>query len=70
MAGPSSQLASGGFRLDKVMPTGIPFGLAFSRWEGTLLVRSLERLAYDLARFWKTLFAYQFVVAARPQQTP
>ena len=63
-------LASGGFRLDKGMPTGIPFGLAFSRWEGTMLVRSLERLAYDLARLWKTLFAYQFVVAARPQETP
>lgn len=59
-------LAGAGLRIEKVMPTGIPFGLAFPRWEESLAIRMLERLSYDLARFWKTLFAYQFVIVARP----
>lgn len=59
-------LAGAGLRIEQVLPTGIPFGLAFARWERALPVRLLERLSYDLARLWKTLFAYQFVVVARP----
>ena len=60
-------LDSGGFRVEKVMPTSIPIGLAWPRWDRTVPVRLLERFAYNLARWWKSLFAYQFVVVARPQ---
>jgi SAM-dependent methyltransferase len=57
-------LAAAGFRIEKLVPTGIPFGLALRRWEGTLPVRALEALGYAAARLWKRLFAYQFVVLA------
>jgi len=54
-----------GFHIEKVAPTGIPFGLALRRFEETLPVRALEALGYLAARWWKRLFAYQFVVVAR-----
>ncbi|MBM3748911.1 MAG: class I SAM-dependent methyltransferase, partial [Acidobacteria bacterium] len=54
-----------GFRIEKVVPTGIPFSLALRRWEGTLPLRVLDALAYLAARLWKRLFAYQFIVVAR-----
>jgi SAM-dependent methyltransferase len=60
-------LAHGGFRVEKVLPTGVPVGLALPRWEGSLKVRAVERLVYDLASVWKTLFAYQFVIVAHPE---
>ena len=58
----------GGFEIETVRPTGIPVGLAFPRLDGTLPIRAAERLCYDLGRFWMTLFAYQFVVVARPEK--
>jgi SAM-dependent methyltransferase len=60
-------LARGGFRIEKVFPTGVPVGLAVPEWENTLTVRLLERIAYVLAGVWKSLFAYQFVIVARPE---
>jgi SAM-dependent methyltransferase len=57
-----------GFHLERVRPTGIPFGLALRRWEQTLPVQALETLGYFAARLWKRLFAYQFVVVARPRE--
>ena len=56
-----------GFHLERVRPTGIPFSLALRRWEETLPVRALEGAGYLAARVWKRLFAYQFVVVARPR---
>lgn len=56
-----------GFRIERCHPTGIPVGLALPRWERASPVRAAERVSYDLARMWKTLFAYQFVVTARPE---
>jgi SAM-dependent methyltransferase len=58
--------AGAGFRFESVQPTGVPVGLALPRWEDTFLVRMLESLSYMSARVWKTMFAYQFVVKARP----
>lgn len=60
-------LAGAGFHLESCRPTGVPVGLALPRWQGTLAVRAAERLFYGLARIWKTLFAYQFVVTARAE---
>jgi hypothetical protein len=50
-----------------VRSSGVPVGLALPRWEGSAPVRALERLSFETARWWKTLFAYQFVVAARAE---
>ena len=60
-------LQSGGFRVESVRPTGTPVGLALPKLEGSWLVNLLERISYSLARGWKTLFAYQFIVVARPE---
>jgi SAM-dependent methyltransferase len=57
----------GGFRIESVRPTGIPVSLALPRWSDAPVVRIMERLCYELARFWQRLFAYQFVVIARPE---
>lgn len=60
-------LQAGGFRVESVEPTGTPVSLALPSLEGTWLVNLLERLSYLLARLWMTLFAYQFIVVARPE---
>lgn len=60
-------LRQGGFRVESVRSTGIPFGLAFPRWEGSPPLRLIESLSYALANAWKTMFAYQYVVVARPE---
>jgi hypothetical protein len=50
-----------GLRIRSVRSTGVPVGLALG---DTAPVRALEALAYALAKIWKKLFAYQFVVTA------
>ena len=66
-AGWSNLFARGGFKIEHVSPTGVPVGLAWPKRDGTLLVRVLERCAYELARLWKNMFAYQFVVVAHSE---
>ena len=53
-----------GFHIDRVSSSGVPIGLALPRWRDSLAVRALERLSFESARFWKKLFAYQFIVRA------
>ena len=60
-------LRAGGFRIESVQPTGTPVGLALPSLEGSWVVNLLERVSYWLARVWKNLFAYQFIVVARPE---
>lgn len=55
-----------GFRIQTVRSTGMPIGLAFPRAANSVAVRLAERVSYLLGRCWKTLFAYQFVVSAKP----
>jgi SAM-dependent methyltransferase len=57
---------SAGLEIIDVAPTAIPFGLAWNLAADHIAVRMLERLSYELGRLWKTMFAYQFVVVARP----
>lgn len=57
---------NGNLEITNVAPTSPPFGLAWNLDAGHIAVRTLERLSYELGRVWKTMFAYQFVVAARP----
>jgi SAM-dependent methyltransferase len=58
-------LADGGFCVEALRHSAVPIGLALPRWKNVLAVRMLERLSFELARIWKTLFAYQFIVRAR-----
>lgn len=59
--------ASAGLHVEALRCSGVPIGLALPAWDGTLPVRILERLSYESARFWKTMFAYQFIVTVRPE---
>ena len=59
--------ASAGFRIDTVKCSGVPIGVTLPKWRDTAAVRALERLSYESARWWKTMFAYQFVVTAAPE---
>jgi SAM-dependent methyltransferase len=59
-----------GFRVETLRCSGVPIGLALPKWEGSAAVRALERMSYESARWWKTLFAYQFIVTAVPEIEP
>ena len=54
-----------GFAVETVGSSAVPVGLALPAWDGSWLVRSLERLSVECARVWRTLFAYQFIIRAR-----
>ncbi|MBI4917412.1 MAG: class I SAM-dependent methyltransferase [Acidobacteria bacterium] len=60
--------AGAGLAFGRLEPTGVPVGLAFPRLEGTAAVHFAEWFSYALAGMWKRLFAYQFVVTARPRE--
>lgn len=62
-------LTAAGFRMEGLRLSGVPVGLALPAWEGSAGVAALEWLSFQLARMWKTLFAYQFIVRARAEQT-
>ena len=58
---------SAGFSITGVEPTAIPIGLTVPpSYENSAPVRLAESACHGLARIRKTLFAYQFVVTARP----
>jgi 2-polyprenyl-3-methyl-5-hydroxy-6-metoxy-1,4-benzoquinol methylase len=60
--------ASAGFEINRVLPTGVPVGLAFNAGDDNTLVRFLEWGSFQFARLWKTLGAYQFVVVAQVKE--
>ena len=62
----ASLFAQSGFHIEQVLPTGIPVAPVLPKWGKTIVVRASEALLFVLARLWKGMFAYQFVVAARP----
>jgi hypothetical protein len=57
--------ADAGFAITSTVCSGVPVGLALPRWQDSAAVKLAERFSYDLARLWKRLFAYQFIVTAR-----
>ena len=61
-------LTRAGFLIEALHCSGVPVGLALPKWQGSFWVRALERLSYESARAWKSLFAYQFIVRARAQR--
>lgn len=56
-----------GLRVESAGCSGVPVGLAFPRWEGSIWVRALEWLSFQSARVWKSLCAYQFIVRTRAE---
>ena len=61
-------LRQAGFQIEALQVSGVPVGLALPRWDESAVVRFLEWLSFRLACLRKTLFAYQFVVRARPER--
>lgn len=61
-------LAQAGFRIEAVKASGVPAGLAWPRFGESVWVRAIEWLSFQLARAWSRMFAYQFIVRARPEQ--
>jgi SAM-dependent methyltransferase len=61
-------LNSAAFRIETLRCSGVPVGLAMPSRQGTPLVRTLERMSFESARWWKTMFAYQFIVTAAPER--
>lgn len=59
-------LAVAGFEVQSISSTGIPVGLRFPRWADTMAIRALEAVFHRLAAFWPSLWAYQFIVIAKP----
>jgi SAM-dependent methyltransferase len=59
-----------GLSIESVKPTAVPIALALGSNPAGLAVRALESLSYALGLIRKTLFAYQFVVVARPENRP
>jgi len=61
--------AEAGFKIHARQCSGVPISLALPRFNGTAVVRALEWLSFLSARVWSKLFAYQFIVAARPEDS-
>lgn len=58
-------LERAGFEVESLEPTSLPFDLALPRIGRGWLGGALEAMNYWMARVWKELWAYQFVVVAR-----
>jgi SAM-dependent methyltransferase len=59
-----------GFGIESLRCSGVPVRLALPKWEDAAWVRALERLSFESARSWKGMFAYQFIVTAKPEIEP
>ena len=59
-------LAACGFHIEDLRATTVPIGLVFPRGRHSVALRALEHVSYGFATLWKTMFAYQFVIIARP----
>ena len=58
-----------GFSIQSVSCSAVPFELALPAWKDTALIRCLSRLSFLCSRVWKALFAYQFIVTARVENS-
>jgi len=69
-AGWNQLFAENGFRIRSLQVTSVPFEQGVASKRNSTMARAIEALSFGLARAWKTLFAYQFVVTAEPEATP
>ncbi len=58
-------LSQAGFAVEHCESSCMPIGLAFPSAGSSLPIRGAEWVSYIMAKVWKRLFAYQFVVKAR-----
>jgi SAM-dependent methyltransferase len=58
-------LENGGFAIEKDVSSCIPIGLAAPSERDSFPILLAERISYEMAKVWKRLFAYQFIVTAR-----
>jgi SAM-dependent methyltransferase len=56
-----------GFAVEREWASGVPVGLQFPGWQGTLPVRAAEWLSFRSAQTWKRMFAFQFIVRAKAE---
>ena len=56
---------NGGFVIENTVSSCIPIGLAAPAWRESFPIRLSERISYEMAKVWKRMFAYQFIVTAR-----
>jgi SAM-dependent methyltransferase len=63
-AGWNQLFRANGFRIESVEVTSVPFERAFASGGASRFLRTVEGFSFGLARVWKKLFAYQFVVTA------
>jgi SAM-dependent methyltransferase len=61
-------LETAGLAIAGVRVSGVPVRLAFPQHGDSWLMRAAERLSYESARAWKSLFAYQFIVRAHGRE--
>jgi SAM-dependent methyltransferase len=61
-------LRRSGFTVEREAASGVPVGMQFPRWRGTAPVRAAEWMSFQSARVWKRMFAFQFIVRARPER--
>ena len=58
---------SAGFRIVAVRGSSVPLRLIVGRYMPELLLRIGERILSVLTRLWRSLFAYQIILVARPK---
>lgn len=62
----SSLLAETGFRITRFDATPVPLPDLVPELSGSILIRLMHNLGHAASRSWKSLFAYQFVISAVP----
>lgn len=55
-----------GFSVEEIIPVSIPFELVFESIGKSMLLKSIDWIYYLFAKMFPKLFAYQFVVVAKP----
>lgn len=63
-------LASQQFRVTRVLVTPVPVEAVWPHAANAWWMNGLTAVSYVLAKLWKTLFAYQFIVVATPLTRP
>lgn len=57
-----------GFIIEEMRGSAIPIRLIIGRWMPEVMLRPMEAMLAAVTQWWRALFAYQFVIAARPRR--
>ena len=61
------EIENAGFRIEAVRGSSIPLRLIIGRFTPEPLLRLGERILTAVTRMWRSLFAYQIIIVARPK---